>query len=309
MINKTTLIGTDVTMDFPTIRTDNLTKYYGSSRGINGVTFSVNRGEIFGFLGPNGAGKSTTLRILLNSLIPTQGSASILGFNCQQDYVEAHKHIGSFSSDVSLYEYMRGSELLTYLTNLRGNIDQEYTDHIVQELQCDLSRPIRTLSSGNKTKVGLVAAVMHRPEVLILDEPTTGLDPIVRQSVFRLLRDLQNEGCTVLLSSHDLTEVERICDRVAIMREGKLVAVERIDDLHQASLHHLSIQFEEEIPKDILSSEPNVISSIIENSSMSLTAEGDISKILQIVSKYRIKDLISRKSSLEEIFLHHYGEK
>ena len=292
----------------PTIHSHNLTKYYGSSRGIEGINLSVNKGEIFGFLGPNGAGKSTTLRLLMNGLKPSHGSASILGFDCQKQSRDVHKYVGAFSSDLRLYESMKGFEFIAYLTKLRGCIDQDYVAYVAEQLSCELSRPIRTLSSGNKTKVGLLAAIMHKPQVLILDEPTTGLDPIVRQTVYRILRDIQAQGCTVLLSSHDLTEVERICDRVGIIREGKLVTVERIEDLQQASLHHVSIQFEGEIPKDILDTEPNVISSIIETSSMSLTAEGDISKILQIVSKYPIKDLTSRKSSLEEIFLHHYGE-
>jgi ABC-2 type transport system ATP-binding protein len=296
-------------VDLPTIHTENLTKYYGSSRGIDGVNLSVNRGEIFGFLGPNGAGKSTMLRLLLNSLSPTKGSASVLGFDCQEEYVEAHKNIGSFSSDISLYEHMKGFELLAYLADLRGSINQEYTNYIAQKLQCDLSRPIHTLSSGNKTKVGLVAALMHRPKVLILDEPTTGLDPIVRQNVFGLLRDLRNEGCTVLLSSHDLTEVERICDRVAIIREGRLVAVTRIDDLQQANLHHLSIQFEKEIPPSAFSAEANVVSFSVDGTAIEMTVSGHLNNILQIANDYPITNLISRKSSLEEFFMHQYGDK
>ena len=208
------------------IHTEGLTKSYGKNRGVIDVSLDVRPGEVFGFLGPNGAGKTTTIRTLLDFIRPNSGVAKVFGMDAHRQSREIRRRIGYLPGDLALYEKLKGAEMLRYMGNLRGGVEWDHVRELAERLHSDLSRPIRTLSQGNRQKIGLIQALMHKPELLILDEPTNGLDPLIQQVFYRLISEV--EGQTVFLSSHNLPEVERVCDRVGIIREGRLIAVEEV---------------------------------------------------------------------------------
>src|SRR3954471_20613835 len=213
------------------IRTERLTKSYGEHRGIVDVDLEVRQGEVFGFLGPNGAGKTTTIRTVLDLIRPTSGRALVFGIESTVDPVAIHRRVGYVPGEFALYDRLTGGQTIQYFANLRGGVDAAYQQALIERLDLDPNRRFKELSKGNKQKVGLVIALQHRPELLILDEPTSGLDPLVQQSFYALVREAHEEGRTVFLSSHILSEVERTCDRVAIIRDGQLVKVDRTDAL------------------------------------------------------------------------------
>jgi ABC-2 type transport system ATP-binding protein len=232
------------------IKTEKLTKYYGSHRGVIDVDLEVHQGEVFGFLGPNGAGKTTTIRVLLDLIRPTSGKAFVFGIESSVDPVAIHRRIGYLPGEFALYDRLTGGQTLEYFGNLRGGVDKAYRAQLVERFDLDPSRRYREYSKGNKQKVGLVAALQHKPELLMLDEPTAGLDPLVQQTFFALLREHVKDGATVFLSSHILSEAERSCDRVAIIREGRLVRVDRVDALRDLAHHQVELRFDGKPPAD-----------------------------------------------------------
>ncbi|HEX7948987.1 MAG TPA: ABC transporter ATP-binding protein [Candidatus Limnocylindrales bacterium] len=234
---------TEAAVDGPVILTKGLTKSHGRQRGIADLDLEVGAGEVFGYLGPNGAGKTTTIRLLLDTIRPTSGSATVLGRRSHADSVEIRRRVGYLPGDLRLYDSLSGRELVTYLGSLRGAVPWSRASALAERLDCDLSREIRALSSGNRQKLGLIQTFMSDPELLILDEPTNGLDPLVQQTFYGLVREARADGRTVFLSSHVLPEVERVCDRVGILREGRLVAVERIADLRGRGVRSLEVAF------------------------------------------------------------------
>ena len=231
----------------PVIELDHLTKSYGERRGVVELTFSVEAGEVFGFLGPNGAGKTTTIRTLLDHIRPTSGSARVFGLDPHTDVVEVHRRTGYLPGEFGLYEGFTAIEYLAFFSALRAGVDGGAVRTLAERLSLDLETPIRELSHGNRQKVGLAQALMHRPELVILDEPTQGLDPLVQHQFHQLLNEAREEGRTVFLSSHVMSEVERICDRVAIIREGRLVAIEDIGDLRARGLRTLEVRLAEPV--------------------------------------------------------------
>ena len=231
----------------PVIETQKLTKAYGKFRGIVDVDLTVNEGEIFGFLGPNGAGKTTTIRVLLDLIKPTSGSATVFGIEAAEDPVAIHRRLGYLPGEWNLYDRLSGAETIRYFANLRGGVDKAYSDQLVQRLDLDPSRRFREYSKGNKQKVGLVVALQHKPELLILDEPTSGLDPLVQQTFNELLFEARREGRTVFLSSHIISEVERTCDRVAIIREGRIVRVDTVEGVRNLAAHEVELRFAEPV--------------------------------------------------------------
>src|SRR5215212_11283619 len=232
------------------IETAQLTKSYGKFRGIVDVDLAVEAGEIFGFLGPNGAGKTTTIRILLDLVRPTSGQAKVFGIDSSSDPVAIHRRIGYLPGEWNLYDRLTGSETIRYFANLRGGLDQAYVDQLVERLDLDPTRRFREYSRGNKQKVGLITAFQHRPELLVLDEPTSGLDPLVQQTFNELLFEAKAEGRTVFLSSHIITEVERTCDRVAIIREGGIVRLDTVEALRELAAHEVELRFPGDVPLD-----------------------------------------------------------
>ena len=232
----------------PVIVVESMTKSYGRRRGVVELTFDVRPGEIFGYLGPNGAGKTTTIRALLDLIRPTSGHAALFGMDSHRDAVAIHRRLGYLPGELKLYEGLTGAEYLRYLGSLRGGVPRGRVEALAERLDLDLGQRIRSLSHGNKQKVGLMQALMHEPELLVLDEPTQGLDPLIQREFSALMNETRERGRAVFLSSHVLPEVDRVCDRVAIIREGRLVAVEDIGDLKAKALRTLDIHFEHPAP-------------------------------------------------------------
>jgi ABC-2 type transport system ATP-binding protein len=291
------------------IKTEKLTKYYGSHRGIIEVDLDVHQGEVFGFLGPNGAGKTTTIRVLLDLIRPTSGKAYVFGIESSVDPVAIHRRIGYLPGEFALYDRLTGGQTLEYFGNLRGGVDKAYRAQLVERFDLDPSRRYREYSKGNKQKVGLVAALQHRPELLMLDEPTAGLDPLVQQTFFSLLRDHVKDGATVFLSSHILSEVERSCDRVAIIREGRLVRVDRVDALRDLAHHQVELRFEGAPPAAEFKKLKGVSDVTVEDHILRMRVLGSITPVVQAAAKLGVIDFLSREPSLEETFLAQYGRE
>jgi ABC-2 type transport system ATP-binding protein len=291
------------------IKTEKLTKYYGSHRGIIEVDLEVGQGEVFGFLGPNGAGKTTTIRVLLDLIRPTSGKAYVFGIESSADPVAIHRRIGYLPGEFALYDRLTGRQTLEYFGNLRGGVDKAYQASLIERFDLDPSRRYREYSKGNKQKVGLVAALQHRPELLMLDEPTAGLDPLVQQTFFSLLREQVKDGATVFLSSHILSEVERSCDRVAIIREGRLVRVDRVDALRDLAHHHVELRFDGKPPEAEFKKLKGVSDVAVEDHILRMRVLGSITPIVQAAARLGVVDFLSREPSLEETFLAQYGRE
>lgn len=289
------------------INTTRLTKYYGAQLGISEVDLAVNRGEVFGYLGPNGAGKTTTIRTLLDFIRPTGGSATIFGLDARQSTVAIHRRIGYLNGELSLYDDMTGADLLRYLGNLRGGLDWKYVQELAARFQCDLPRRIQGLSLGNKQKLGLLQAFMHKPELLILDEPTNGLDPLMQHEFYDLLNETKKEGRTIFLSSHILPEVEKVCDRVGIIRQGKLITVETIESLKSHSIRQLEIHFAAPVPKENFVNIPGVRDIIIRDNLLTCTVVGSLDALVKAAARFEVVNIISHEASLEDIFMTYYS--
>ena len=291
----------------PLIEIENLTKSYGSHRGIIDVDLVVNEGEAFGFLGPNGAGKTTTIRTLLDHIRPTSGQARIFGIVTTEDPVAIHKRIGYLPGEFSLYDKLTGGQTIDYFANLRGGVDAAYQADLIRRLDLDTSRKFKEYSKGNKQKVGLIVALQHRPDLLILDEPTSGLDPLVQQTFFEVIREAKAEGRTVFLSSHILGEVEKTCDRVGIIREGRLVKVDRVEALRDLAHHQVELRFAGEVPVAAFSGLPGVSDVSADEHVLRMRVSGSITPVVREAARYELLDFVSREPSLEETFLAQYG--
>jgi ABC-2 type transport system ATP-binding protein len=290
------------------IETDRLTKYYGSVRGIEELSLQVHQGEIFGFLGPNGAGKTTTIRLALDAIRPTSGSIRVLGLDAHRDSLDAHRRIGYMPGELALYEGMKGREMLEYLGNLRGGVEWGFVEELAERLGCDLSRPVRTLSTGNKHKVGLIQALMHRPELLVLDEPTSGLDPLVQHVFYELLDEVKADGRTVFLSSHILPEVERVCDRIGIVRGGRLVVVEAVEVLKERAHRTLEFTFATPVSAEAFSGLPGVEDVVVDGVSLRCTVTGSVDAVIKAAARFEVVAVLSEEPNLEEVFLAYYAE-
>ncbi len=290
------------------ISVNKLTKRYGSSRGVENVSFEVVEGEVFGFLGPNGAGKTTTIRTLLGLLRPTSGGATIAGLDCWAQSTAVKRLIGYLPGEFTLDPALTGAQILEYLGNLRGGVDQAYLTKLVERLELDPSKRFRQYSRGNKQKVGLVQAFMHRPRLLIFDEPTSGLDPLNQQEFYHLLAEAKAAGSTAFLSSHNLAEVEHTCDRVGIIREGQLVKVDAVHTLKDIQHHEVEITFPAAASTEWFSSVAGVRSADVNNGGrgVRLTVQGDLGAVLQAAGLHGALNLTTREPSLEEIFLRYY---
>jgi ABC-2 type transport system ATP-binding protein len=291
-------------MTGPAIRTEGLTKRFGDVLALDGLDLTVERGEVFGFLGPNGAGKSTTIRLLLHLIRPTAGTAEIMGIPIH-DVARAHRHLGYVSGDVSLWPQLTGIEVLRLLANLSGGVDEKYRDELMQRLDLDPSRRIRTLSKGNRQKVALVAALMHQPDVLLLDEPTAGLDPLMEAEFQQIVREAAGRGQTIFLSSHILDEVEDICSRVAILRTGRLIEVSTLDALREKGVVIFEVMFDGRVPS--FAGVPGVVNEQPVDGGVRLSVSGSPTALLGELARYEVRSLHSREPDLEEVFLSFYG--
>jgi ABC-2 type transport system ATP-binding protein len=290
------------------IEIDNLTKSYGSKRGIIDVSLKVEEVEIFGFLGPNGAGKTTTIRLLMARLRAVAGTARIAGMDVWQQSVEIKKLIGYLPGELALDPSLTGGQILEYFGHLRGGIDQAYLKQLIARLDLDPTRKFRQYSSGNKRKIGLIQAFMHRPRLLVLDEPTNGLDPLNQQEFDRMVKEVRGEGRTVFLSSHILTEVEQTCSRVAIIREGQLVRVSGVAELKDIKRHEVTITFADHVPAEAFKALDGVesVEAVVDGRTLRLTVSGGQDAIVKAAGQYSVVTMTSHEPSLEEIFLRYY---
>ena len=291
------------------IQTEKLTKSYGSSRGIVDVDLQVNEGEVFGFLGPNGAGKTTTIRTLLDLIRPTSGRALVFGIESTADPVAIHRRVGYIPGEFTLYDRLTGGQTIEYFGNLRGGVDAQYQRSLIERFDIDPDKRYKELSKGNKQKVGLVIALQHRPELLILDEPTSGLDPLVQQSFYELVREARDEGRTVFLSSHILSEVERTADRVGIIRDGRLVKVDSVEGLRDLAHHQVELRFAGAVPAGVFEHLPGVSAVTADDHLLRMRVAGPITPVVRAAAQYELLDFVSREPTLEETFLAQYGRE
>ncbi len=291
----------------PAVRLEKLTKYYGAQRGVIDLDLEVMPGEIFGFLGPNGAGKSTTIRILMDLIRPTSGRVTVLGLDAQVDSLALRRRVGYIQSDPVLYGNLSGRELIAYIAGLRGGVDWRIVDHLVQRLNCDLSRRIDTLSLGNRQKLVVIQAFMSEPDVLVLDEPTSGLDPLMQEEFERMMGEVKSEGRTIFLSSHMLPEVEDVCDRVGIVRDGRLVAVEDVAALKSKRLRSIEIEFGGRVSPGDFAKLAGVQNMTVSDGSLRCDIVGSLDPLFKAAARYEVVNVTTRDPSLEDIFLAYYG--
>ena len=290
------------------IRTHRMTKSYGRTRGIVDLDLEVRPGEVFGYLGPNGAGKTTTIRLLLDLIRPSSGSAEVFGLDPHRQGLKLRERIGYLPGELRLYGSLSGRELFAYFGHLRKRPDGADAARIAQALDLDTTREIRTLSHGNRQKVGLVQALMGRPDLVILDEPTQGLDPFVQQAFYRLLEEVRSDGRTVFMSSHVLPEIERTCDRVGIVREGRLLAVEKVSDLKTRALRRLELRFGAPVPAAAFAEIPGVRDLTVDGAVVGCGVVGSVDPLFKAAAAFELLDVATTEPTLEEIFLAYYGE-
>lgn len=296
-------------MDKVPLKIKELTKSYGKARGVDGVSLKLKQGEIFGFLGPNGAGKSTTIRTILNFINPSSGTISIFGLDSVRDSVAAKKKMGYLAGDIALPSKMTGNQLLRYLSSYRQNTDWQLVEELTEKLQAQLDRRISSLSKGNRQKIGLIQAFMHRPDLLVLDEPTSGLDPLMKQIFYDMAHQAKKDGKTVFVSSHDLSEVQKICDRAAFIREGKLVATEKIQNSSNLNLRRYRIKFSKKPDKQSFEGIKGVSDVQVDGKNLTLTVRGTIAPLIKELAKHEPTDMDERETTLEDVFMHYYQEE
>lgn len=286
------------------IEVNHLTKYYGKARGIVDVSFHVDEGEIFGFIGPNGAGKSTTIRLLLSLIYPTSGSATIFGRDCIRYGPALRQQIGYLPSEVFYYERMKVIDLLKYSASFYPQDCTQRMHELAELMELELNRRIEDLSYGNRKKVGIVQGLLHRPKLLFLDEPTAGLDPLMQRKVFQLVREENQRGVTVFFSSHILSEVQRMCNRVAIIREGRIVEIADIRTLQQNNYKKVRV-----VAPDLDAAHfnlPGVTNLERHNDAVHFFYKGDINAVMRKVAERTVADVTIEEPTLEEIFMHYY---
>ncbi|WP_084128752.1 ABC transporter ATP-binding protein [Demequina sp. NBRC 110055] len=295
--------------DTPSLEVDHLTKRFGDFTAVDDVSFALHPGEIFGFLGPNGAGKSTTIRTLLDLIRPTSGACRVLGMDSRRDAVEIHRRIGFLPADLALWNNLTGRQTLQYLANLRGGVDWGWVDQLSERIGADLERKVGEYSSGNRQKIGILQAFMHRPEVLILDEPITGLDPLVQLEFHSLLRETADAGGTIFLSSHTISEVERVADRVGFIRRGHLIAVERMAELHDKALRRITLEFAAPVPAAAFEGLEGVHEATVEGATVTAQYEGSMAPLLAVATQHDVLSVASASVDLDEIFLEFYRDE
>lgn len=288
----------------PIIEVNNLKKHFGKVKAVDDISFSVEKGEVFGFLGPNGAGKTTTIRCLMDFIRPTEGSVKILDQDAQKDAVKIKEDIGYLSGNVRLYDKWTGQTHLDFLCKLNGH-KKDVAAQLIKRFDFDPTRKTKELSSGNRQKLGIIMAFMFRPKVLISDEPTNALDPLLQNEVYELINEAAERGATVFMSSHNLAEVEKVCERVGVIKEGKMVATESIISLKEKKIYSVRAHFADKFDvADFKGDGLKIIKQL--NNSLILKVKGDIDQVVKKLSQYKLVDLEIDQASLEDIFLEFY---
>jgi ABC-2 type transport system ATP-binding protein len=299
-------LGLAIVSGQPVIATSGLSKDYGSGRGLFELDLEVGQGEVFGFLGPNGAGKSTTMRLLLDLIKPSAGSAQLLGLDSVEESLAIRRRVGFLPGDLALYPKLTGRTVLDYLAQLRGGVDRRVRDSLAERFDAELDRPVRQLSTGNRQKLGLIQAFMHEPDLLILDEPIAGLDPLVQQSFHALLGEVSAQGRTVFLSSHTLSEVERVTHRVAILRQGRLVVVDSLENLRKVAIQRLEVEFSAPVDSDQFRALPGVMDVKADGHTVTIGFEGSADAVVKAAAAHEVLAIRPREDDLEDIFLRYY---
>ena len=287
------------------VRTDQLTKRYGKTTALASLDLTIEAGEVFGYLGPNGAGKSTTIALLLGLIRPTSGTARIFGLDAWDDAPEIHRRLGYVPSEANLWPSLTGEEALRFLGNVHGSVDVAYRDELVARFELDLDKKIRAYSHGNRQKVLLIAALSCRPELLLLDEPTTGLDPLMEQVFRACVREAHDNGQTVFLSSHILSEVEAVCDRIAMLRAGRIIEMGRLDVLRDLAALHVHAELDGP-PPDVSRIE-GVSNVVVQGNSIECNVSGSMETFMRTLAQVGVRHMTTREPSLEELFMARYG--
>lgn len=296
--------------DSITIHTEGLTKHYGDVKALVDLDLDVRKGEIFGFLGPNGAGKTTTIRTLMDEIRATAGTATIVGLDTHADSVEIRKHIGYLPGDLAMYPNLTGKDTITYFANLRGGVDWGVVDELAERLEADLTKKVGDLSTGNRQKVGLIQAFMSKPEVLIMDEPSAGLDPLVQRTFQDMMKEATEAGATVFLSSHTLSEVQRAADRVGIIRHGHLIAVEGVQELRSKGIRRVELFFDMAVDASVFETVDGASDVEVRNHHVTLSFNGRMDELLGAATqRYSLLDINTEEADLEEIFLTYYRDE
>jgi ABC-2 type transport system ATP-binding protein len=291
----------------PVIELDRLTKRYGAARGIEELSLTVAAGEVFGFLGPNGAGKTTTIRTLLDLLHATSGSARVFGLDSRRDSRAIHARLGNLPGDFAYDRRLTGRELLAFLADLRGLPGLGRARELAERFEADLDRPLGQLSRGNRQKIGLIQAAFHDPELLVLDEPTSGLDPLMQEAFLDFVAGERERGCTVFLSSHELDEVERVCDRVGIIRAGRLAAVEDVAAITARSYRHVALEFAAPVDPAEFARLPGVSDLAVDGRRIAFKATDGLDGVIKAAARHEVTDIELVHPTLEEVFLTYYG--
>ncbi len=290
------------------IKIENLTKYYGKVKALSSLNLDVDEGEIYAFIGPNGAGKSTTIRILLGMLNPTEGFVEVLGkIPSQKNIVHLFNNIGYLPGELATYEKLTGRETIKFLGNLKHVSDWSYIESLIERLDFDSTRKTKDLSKGHKQKLGLILALMNKPKLLVLDEPTSGLDPLMQQTAIDLLKEMQQNGTTIFLSSHIFSEIDKVAETVGFIKEGELIVEDELDTLKANAVKSLSIEFKHPIPEDLFKDSTNI--QIVESTDTSVTINvtGSVDDVIKKISQFEVVDLLSEEASLEDVFMNYYG--
>ncbi len=296
----------------PAIETNDLTMIYRGGRtaklALDHLNLTIQPGEIFGYLGPNGAGKTTTIRLLLDLIRPVSGHAMIMGLDTRKDSVEIHRRIGFLPGELALWDNLTGQQVIRYVGRVRGKLDISYVNSLAERLEFEMNVRVRSYSSGNKRKLGLILALMNKPDLLILDEPTGGLDPLMQQIFLQLMREARDDGRTVFLSSHILSEVQEICDRVGILRSGQLKEVKTVTELTHSDFRWVTIQFREAPRPERLNGVRGVSEVSVNGLKLRLKMAGEFDPLIRAIGDQYIVDMEIQEPTLEEIFLTYYGD-
>lgn len=311
LINHNARLSSDtiVPMAKAVIELKNVTKSYGSARGIKDVTLQVDKGEVFGFLGPNGAGKTTSISLMVDLMRPSTGSISVFGLDSVKDSLEIHRRIGFLMDDMSLEKGLTGWQQLEYFGNLRGNFNKTRVKELAKRLNCKLNMKFKNLSRGNRQKVALISALMHDPELLILDEPTSGLDPLIQAEFNKIILERKNKGKTAFISSHILSEVQELCDRVAFIREGKIISIKNVSDIGKDAPRQVKLSSNEKALEQSIKKLAGVHEFKKSKDSISFTYTGDINSLLAVLSRHRLDHLNVSDTDLETMFMKFYKDK
>ena len=291
------------------IKIENLTKYYGKFKALSSLNLEVDTNTIYAFIGPNGAGKTTTIRTLLGMLNPNEGTVSVLGKQPTQKNISMFNNIGYLPGELSMYDKLTGNELLKFFGNLKKITDWNYVNELIERLNCEPTKKIKTLSKGNKQKFGLVLAFMHKPELLILDEPTSGLDPFLQQTTIELVQESKNNGATVFLSSHIFSEIDKIAETVGFIKEGELIVEEELEILKSNAVKTIEIEFKEPPPTALFDTIENVQKIASETNTIKLNVTGSLDSVIKEISKFEVLNIISEEPSLEDLFMNYYESK